>query len=115
MDFEIDIAQHMLLGVALDALRPIQEGHLQSGGLLRRKAEGLGHMLNLQHHRPLIDSVVFSHRNLGHDSEHLRELGAVLAEHMDAQPQDHSGQHIRQQTQQLVIHHGPHGWHVFRR
>ena len=34
LHLEIDIAQHMLFGIAFDALRPIQECHLQAGRLL---------------------------------------------------------------------------------
>ena len=66
MHFEIDVAQHMLLGVALDALRPVQESHLQTGGLFGGQTEGLGHMVDLEYDRTLINSVVISHRNLAH-------------------------------------------------
>ena len=114
MHLEIDIAQYVLFGIAFNALRPVQECHLQTGGLLGRQAEHLGHMIDLKHHRALVCVLLFSHCNLSHKSEHLRELGTVLAEHVNAEPQDDGGQYVRQQAQQLVIDHGPHGWHVFR-
>ena len=36
LHLEIDIAQHMLLGIAFDTFRPIQKRHLQAGRLLGR-------------------------------------------------------------------------------
>ena len=95
MHLEIDIAQYVLFGIAFNALRPVQECHLQTGGLLGRQAEHLGHMIDLKHHRALVCVLLFSHCNLSHKSEHLRELGTVLAEHVNAEPQDDGGQYVR--------------------
>ena len=52
--FEIDVAEHMLLGVAFDALRPVEERHLQAGRLLSGQTEHFGHMVDLEHYRALV-------------------------------------------------------------
>lgn len=87
-NFEVNVAQHMLFGIALDALRPIQKSHFQTGSLFCRQTEHFGNMVNLEHHRAFVNILFLNHCNLSHNLEHLRELGAVLAEHVNAQPQN---------------------------
>ena len=85
---EIDVAQHMLFGVALNALRPVQKGHFQPCSLFGGQPKHLGNVVNLQYHWTFVNSCLLSHYNLSHGLEHLCEFGAVLAEHVNSQPQD---------------------------
>ncbi|CDC17087.1 unknown [Bifidobacterium pseudocatenulatum CAG:263] len=87
-NFEVDVTQNMLLGIAFDAFRPIQKGHLQASSLFCRQTEHFGDMVDPEHYRALVNVSLFSHCNLSHDLEHLRELGTVLTEHVNAQPQN---------------------------
>ena len=62
MHLEIDIAQYVLFGIAFNALRPVQERHLQAGRLFGGQPEHLSYMINLEYHRrsSTVSSSVFS-------------------------------------------------------
>ena len=45
---EADVLEHMLLGESLDALRPVEERHLQARGLFGGQAEVFRHMVDLE-------------------------------------------------------------------
>ena len=76
MHLEADVFEHFLLLVALDALGPVDERLLQTGGLLRRQFEAFGYVACRKHHRIFRIVDLLDHFLIGHHmtSANLRLL-----------------------------------------
>ena len=76
MHLEADVFEHFLLLVALDALGPVDERLLQTGGLLRRQFEAFGYVACREHHRIFRIVDLLDHFLIGHHmtSANLRLL-----------------------------------------